>query len=71
MEILPQLAWVCRRVKNRPAALTLLQLAIKAAPENDNLTLQLADLFYEMGRYGEAENQYLLVARRKSLQINK
>jgi len=68
VEILPQLAWVCRRVKNRPAALTLLQLARKAAPENDNLTLQLADLFYDMGRYGEAEQQYLLVARRKSLQ---
>jgi tetratricopeptide (TPR) repeat protein len=71
VEILPQLAWVCRRVKNRPAALTLLQLACKAAPENDNLTLQLADLFYDMGRYGDAEQQYLLVARRKSLQINR
>jgi tetratricopeptide (TPR) repeat protein len=67
VEILPRLAWVCRRVKNMPAALTLLQLACKAAPEDDVLTLQLADLFYDMGRYGEAEKQYLLVARRTRL----
>jgi tetratricopeptide (TPR) repeat protein len=64
VEILPRLAWVCQRVKNRRAALALLQLACKAAPEDDNLTLQLADLFYDMGRYGEAEKQYLDVARR-------
>jgi hypothetical protein len=64
VKILPRLAWVCKRVKNRPAALTLLQLACKAAPDNDSLSLQLADLFYDMGRYGEAETQYLLVARR-------
>src|SRR5262249_27204259 len=64
VEILPRLAWVCKRVGNKPAALTLLQLAIKAAPEDDILTLQLADLFYDMGRYGDAEKQYLVVARR-------
>jgi hypothetical protein len=33
--------------------------------------VRATDLFYDMGRYGEAEQQYLLVARRKSLQINK
>jgi tetratricopeptide (TPR) repeat protein len=64
VDILPRLAWVCQRVGNRPAAVTLLQLACNAAPEDDNLTLQLADLFYDMGRYVEAENQYLVVARR-------
>jgi tetratricopeptide (TPR) repeat protein len=67
VEILPRLAWVCKRVGNKPAALSLLQLACKAAPEDDILTLQLADLFYDMGRYGEAEKQYLLVARRTRL----
>jgi hypothetical protein len=30
--------------------------------------VRATDLFYDMGRYGDAENQYLLVARRKSLQ---
>jgi tetratricopeptide (TPR) repeat protein len=67
VDILPRLAWVCQRVKDRPAAVALLQLACKAAPENDNLTLQLADLFYDMGRYSEAEKHYLVVARRTPL----
>jgi tetratricopeptide (TPR) repeat protein len=67
LEILPRLAWVCKRVGNNPAAVALLQLACKAAPEDDNLTLQLADLFYEMGRFGEAEKQYLVAARRTQL----
>jgi thioredoxin-like negative regulator of GroEL len=51
-------------MRKQTAAVELLNRARKVDPEDNQLTLQLADLFYEMGRYREAETHSLLAAYR-------
>lgn len=62
--ILKRLSWVSQRMRKQTAAVELLNRARKVDPEDNQLTLQLADLFYEMGRYREAETHSLLAAYR-------
>ncbi len=61
--VLKRLTWVCQRLKNREAAVSLIRLSMKLDPKDSKLLFELADTLYEMGRFKEAESHYLLATR--------
>jgi len=63
--LLKRLTWVCQRAKDRETAVSLLHITSKLDPQDIKLILELADTYYEMGRYTEAESHYLRAARWK------
>jgi len=65
--LLKRLTWVCQRGKDRETAVSLLRITCKLDPQDTKLILELADTYYEMGQYTEAESQYLLAARRSRI----
>jgi tetratricopeptide (TPR) repeat protein len=62
--LLKRVTWVCQRAKDRETAVALLKITCKLDPQDIRLVLELADTYYEMGRYAEAETHYLRAAHR-------
>jgi cellulose synthase/poly-beta-1,6-N-acetylglucosamine synthase-like glycosyltransferase/tetratricopeptide (TPR) repeat protein len=64
LQLLKRVTWVCQRAKDRETAVALLKMTGKLDPRDIRLILELADTYYEMGLYSEAETNYLRAAHR-------